>query len=255
MSLELALLQRLLKSPFTPQLFWDEHPVIGLAANAHVIRDRGLLPARGEAVDATIHCSPEALAALAAGRAPTGPISYVLGDRPGADRRKQARVILTLAALGWCGPWPAADVTGEHVALVREAWYNLGIGPADGSAALFPTGGPLPDVAVRLTDGAAGTELVTVGLSDMVGQPELTTLAKPRTDPRAAFPALRAAALYVAEHAAESGAHAGARRNSAPPRRLPVGDRVLACAPHPRFPKGLALPNQLTWLVRVGWVE
>ena len=29
--------------------------------------------------------------------------------------------------------------------------------------------------------------------------------------------------------------------------------RRLRAAPHPRFPEGLALPNQLTWLLKVGW--
>ncbi|MDP2313475.1 MAG: hypothetical protein Q8P41_11265 [Pseudomonadota bacterium] len=241
MSVEVALLQRVLTSPYTRRRFWDEHPVIGLHAGAQawVIRDRGLHLAADEPVDALIRCSADDLAAMAGRRAPSGAVSYTLGARPGADRRKQARAILALAALGWCGPWPDPDVAAEHVRLVRNAHYDLGIGANDGEAPLFPEGGPLPGVGVRLTHGAQGVELVTVGLSDTIGRPEVTTVVPGRGDFRLGFPALRAAAL-----AASEGALA---------RTIPMGERVLRTGPHPRFPDGLALPNQLTWLLRVAW--
>ncbi len=242
MSLEVHLLTRLTTSPFTRSRFWEERPVIALVAGhqAWVIRDRGLfLSAPIDAVDAVIRCTPEDLTAMVAGRPPEGSVSYTLGTRPGADRKKQARVVLALAALGWCGPWPDPTATREHVRLVRAAHFDLGLGPTDGVAPLFPEGGPLPDVTVRLTHGAPGIEIATVGLADVVGRPELTTLVPGRGDPRLGFPALRAAALAAAEGAL------------AP--TLPVGARTLRTAPHPRFPDGLALPNQRTWLLRVAW--
>lgn len=244
MSLELTLLQRLLTSPYTSRRFWEERPVLALVAaqGAWLIRDRGVFPAEGApsqtAVDATIRCSPADLAAMAAGRAPVE-VSYALGDRSGANRRKQASVVLALAALGWCGPWPDPSADREHIRLVRAAHYDLGIGPADGVAPLFPEGGPLPGITVRLTQGVQGTELATVGIADVVGRPELTTVVPGRGDPRLGFPALRAAALAAAEGALTPA--------------LPLGNRVLRTRLHPRFPDGLALPNQLTWLLRVAW--
>lgn len=189
--------------------------------------------------DAVIRCAPEDLTAMAEGRVPAA-VSYTLGDRPGAPRRKQARVVLALAALGWCGPWPDPTVDPEHIRLVRAAHHDLGIGPCDGVARLFAEGGPLPHVSVRLTQGAAGTELATVGLADTLGLPELTTIVPGRGDPRLGFPALRAGALAASEGVVLDGV-------------FPVGDHVLRSAPHPRFPDGLALPNQLTRLLRVGW--
>jgi hypothetical protein len=248
MGLEPTLVQRLVTSPFTRRRFWDERPVLALVVGetTWLIRDRGLFPRAEEPeappldtlVDAVIRCTPDDLAAMAAGRAPAS-VSYRLGGRSGADRRKQACALLALAALGWCGPWPDPTADPEHVRLVRGAHYDLGIGPTDGVARLFPEGGPLPDVTVRLTHGAQGIELVTVGLADVVGRPELATVVPGRGDPRLGIPALRAAALSVAEGAL--------------PRTLPVGPRTLRTGPHPRFPDGLALPNQATWLVRVGW--
>ncbi|MDP2309476.1 MAG: hypothetical protein Q8P18_25870 [Pseudomonadota bacterium] len=245
MSLEVALHQRLVTSPYTRRRFWDERPVIALIAGdmAWIIRDRGLLPASdgptlGATVDAVIRCTEGDLAAMAGGRAPAS-VSYTLGGRSGADRRKQACVLLVLAALGWCGPWPDPSADPEHVRLVRAAHYDLGIGPTDGVARLFPEGGPLPEVTVRLTHGAQGIELVTVGLADVIGRPEVATVVPGRGEPRLGFPALRVAALAASEGVLT--------------RALPAGDRVLRTGPHPRFPDGLALPNQLTWLVRVGW--
>ena len=241
MSVEIALLQRFVTSPYTRRRFWEERPAIGLVAGhlAWVLRDRGLHAADDRPVDGVIRCSADDLAAMAAGRAPAGEVSSALGARPGADRRKQARLVLALAALGWCGPWPDPAADPEQIRMVRSAHYALGIGAADGAADLFPEGGPLPGVRVRLTHGAPGVELVTEGLADVVGRPELTTIVRGRGDPRLGFPALRAAALAAAEGAL------------AP--RLPVGPRTLLAAPHPRFPDGLALPNQHTWLLRVSW--
>lgn len=239
MSVEVALLQRLVTSPFTRRRFWEERPRIALRAGdiAWIIRDRGILPADDAPVDATIACAPDDLAAMAAGRAPAE-VRYTLGTRDVAPRRKQARALLALAALGWCGPWPDPAADPEHVRLVRAAHYDLGVGPNDGTAPLFPEGGPLPHVNVRLTHGVRGIELVTVGLADAPGLPELATIAPPRTDPRRGFPALRAAALYAAEHA------------GLPP-RLDTPRGALTVAPHPAFPDGLALPHQRTWLLRI----
>ena len=56
MSLEVALLHRLVTSPFTRRRFWDERPVLALVAGdeAWVIRDRGVFPATdGAAPSAT----------------------------------------------------------------------------------------------------------------------------------------------------------------------------------------------------------
>jgi hypothetical protein len=243
MSSELALLQRLVASPYTRRLFWEERPVLGIVprepeAERLVVRDRGIFPANDEAVDAWIHCTTADLVAMAARRPPPGEVSWHLGDRPGAPRRKQARVLLALAALGWCGPWPDPAAAPDAIVLLRQAWYDLAIGAQDATAPLFPAEGPLPGVTVRLTETAAGTELVTVGLADTIGRPELATLVPGRQDPRGGFAPLRAAALYVAEH-------------TALPARLALGPRTLVAAPHPRLPDGLALPPQLTWLLRV----
>lgn len=240
MSVEIALLQRLVTSPFTRRRFWDERPRIAIVAGdvTWTIRDRGLLPPDHGPVDATIACTPADLAAMAAGRAPEGTVTYTLGERDHAPRRKQARALLALAALGWCGVWPDPAADPEHVRLVRAAHYDLGVGPADGAAPLFPEGGPLPGVGVRLTHGVRGIELVTTGLADTVGLPEVATVVPPRRDPRLGFPALRAAALYAAE------------ARALPP-RLPIPGGALLVAPHPAFPDGLALPNQLTWLLAV----
>jgi hypothetical protein len=253
-SVEIALLQRIVRSPFAGPWFWADRPVLaivvppspGASASAGlrlVLRDRGLFPDADAPVDATITCGAADLDAMAAGRPPRGPVTYALGHRPLAPRRKQAHALLALAAMGWCGAWPDPGAAPEHVALVRAALYDLGIGPTDGEARLFPAEGPLPHVGVRLTEGAAGTELVTVGLADrpLSGRPalpEIAALAPPRTDPRAAFPALRAAALYLAE------------AGSLPP-TLHLGDHTLSSAPHPAFPAGLPLPTHHTWLLRV----
>ena len=242
---EVALLQRLVTSPFTRRRFWDERPRIALVAGAAawVIRDKGILPADDAPVDATITCTAADLSAMASGVAPPGPVVYTLGTRDHAPRRKQARALLALAALGWCGPWPDPAADPEHVRLVRAAHYDLGIGPADGAARLFAEGGPLPHVTVRLTHGVRGVELVTEGLADTVGLPEVATLAPGRTDPRLAFPVLRAAALYAAEHSGLP------TRLPLPAGALPAG--ALGTRPHPAFADGLALPNQRTWLVQV----
>lgn len=239
-SLELALLQRLVTSPFTRRRFWDERPRIAIVAGetTWIVRDRGLLPPDDAPVDATIRCLPDDLAAMAAGRPPVGEVACTLGTRDHAPRRKQARALLALAALGWCGPWPDPAADPEHVRLVRAAHYDLGIGPNDGAAPLFSDGGPLPHVTVRLTHGVRGIELATVGLANAPNLPELTTVMPPRQDPRRGFPTLRAAALYAAEH------------GGLPP-RLDTPGGALRAAPHPAFPDGLALPNQLTWLLAV----
>lgn len=243
-TLELALLQRLATSPFTRRRFWDARPRLAVVAGerAWVIRDHGWFDADEAPVDGTIRCSPEDLAAMARGAPPTGTVTWTLGPRAAPERRKQACAVLALAAMGWCGPWPDPDADPSHVPMVRAALYDLGIGPADATAPLFPPGGPLPDVRVRLTHTAAGVELVTDGLADTPGRPELAAISRGRSDPRGALPALRAAALWCAER-------------GAPPRRLPLGPRALDFEVHPAFPDGLPLPHQLTWLHRVRFEE
>jgi hypothetical protein len=250
-----TLLQRLAKSPFTQQHFWNERPHLLLIHGEErvSIRDRGWFPlppptAPGLATPpahrevgpthAILRFGPGDLERLAAGRPAEG-ASFELGSADAPARKKQAFAVLALAALGWCGPWPDPLADKEHVRLVRAAHFDLGVGAADGFFALFPPGGPL-DVQVRVTHSVRGTELATVGLSDVVGRPELATLLAPRIELGAALPALRAAALWCAEN--------GALR-----RRLEVGARTLIASPDPRFREGLPLPSHHTWLMRVGW--
>ncbi|MFZ5476294.1 MAG: hypothetical protein ACOZNI_05910 [Myxococcota bacterium] len=219
-------LRRLLQSPYTRRYLWREPVCVGLdAGEKWAIRGRGVLAWEGEPVDAWIRCSPEDLRRMLDGQAP-GEVVYRLGDRELADRRKQAHAVLVLAALGWVGPWPDPAAGDDHEALVRAALYDLGIGPADARAPLFPEGGE----TVRLSHGARNT-VVTEGLA---GPCELAVDGR-EPDLRA----LRAAALFVKE------------TGELPPRRLTVGGLALASEVHPRFPDGLPLARRHVWLVRV----
>ena len=219
----LELLSRLHASPFTARPFWADAPVLGLDAGERwVIRDRGVRAWTDELVDAEIVCAADDLSAMLRREAPAGDVVYRMGTRDIAPRKRQAHAVLALAALGWAGPWPSADADPAHVGLVREAWYDLVIGPADARQALFP-GRP---ETLRKTDGVRRT-FATEGLAEpceIAGD-----------DPRA----VRAAALYVVETGA------------LPPARLAVGDLDLRCAIDPRLPDGPPLPHRDAWLVRV----
>jgi hypothetical protein len=221
-------LHRLLNSPYTRRYLWREPACVGIEAGEKwVVRDRGVMAWQGEPVDAWIACSPEDLRAMLDGGIPSA-VSFQLGDRELADRRKQAHAVLVLAALGWAGPWPSAEASPDHDALVRTALYDLGIGPADARAALFPEGA----ATIRLTRGARPT-VVTEGL----GACELAVDGR-EPDLRV----LRAAALFVRE------------TGELPPRILEVGDQRIRAELHPRFEDGLPLASRRTWLVRVAGV-
>lgn len=235
--MSVEVLARLQESPFTRERLWRSGAVVGIAAGERlVVRDRGVFPWAGEAVDAWIGCTGKDLAAMLAGEVPAGEVVSRLGERDRAARLKQAHAVLVLAALGWAGPWPDAAADPAHVALVREALYDVEIGPSDGRAPLFPPGSPLPDVAIRVTDGVSARTVVTAGLA---GPCELAVSLPPRADPAGALRPLRAAALYVAE------------TGELPPARLDVNGLRLACGLHPAFPDGLPLPHRAAWLVRV----
>lgn len=237
--MKLDVLQRLAASPFSRVHLWSDAPVLGLEIGEArwLLRDRGVWDWSAEPVDAWLRCTPEDLGAMLSRRVPPGVVSYRLGDRDIAARRKQAHALLALAALGWAGPWPDPAADPEHIGLVREALYALGIGPDDGRAPILPPGSPLDGVAIRVTDGAAARSVVTVGLSDTVGRCELMVELPPRAPVEAALRPLRAAALWVAETGA------------VPPARLGLGPLVLSCDPALR--DGLPLPNQRTSLIRV----
>lgn len=238
MSLELDLVRRLATSPFTRGLFWEGRPRLALhAGHAWVIRDRGVFLPDDAPVDATLHTTGDDLDRMLRGEVPTGEVRYVLGTRSVADRRKQAFALLALAALGWCGPWPDPEADPGHIPLLRRAWWDLGIGPEDGRGPLFPPGGPL-DVTVRITETVEATWLVTDGLSDRVGWPEVVTAVPPRSDPRRAWPRLRAAALWLLEEGRV-------------PASINVGESTFAVAPDPRFAE-LVLPHHAARVLRVG---
>lgn len=236
-ALEVQLVRRLAQSPFTRGLFWEDAPRLRLeAAHTWTLRDRGVFLPDDAPVDATLHASAADLDRMLAGEAPTGTVRYALGSRPRPDRRKQAHALLALAALGWCGPWPDPNAEPEHVHLLREAWWDLGIGPADARGPLFPPGGPV-DAEVRVTESVAGVELVTCGLAAR-SWPELSVHLPPRSPARSGLRLLRAGALWLAEHGAL-------------PTVLQLDD-AHPIRPHPRFPDGLWLPNVATWVLRVG---
>jgi hypothetical protein len=147
----------------------------------------------GTEVDAVLRTSEADLDAMLAGAPPAGEVGWVLGERADtAPRIRQARAVLALAALGWCGPWPDAAADRELVALTRRALLDLAIGPADRVSALFPPGAPpeLAAVSYRFTDGARPRH-TTLGLSDRPGAPEFTTDLHPR--------ALRVAVIHWLE--------------------------------------------------------
>ena len=231
-ALALRLLDRLRRSPYGGA--WVAGARFGVRVSSSGAADEELLFAtdrvqawRGEAVDAWLHTSAGDVEALLAGRSPEGTVGYALGDRGDvADRVKQARAVMGLGALGWCGPWPDAAAAPEVVALTRRACLDLAIGPADELRPLFSTHAPAPlrGHALRLTDGAR-RRWCTVGLSDTAGLPELWTDGDPRV--------VRIAALHLCE-------------SGSLPSRLdtPVGTVRFEAGPLP-------LPHALTTLVKV----
>lgn len=230
---EVAVVQRLADSAYAGRRLAGAR--IGIALAREGSEDRRWLaaidrcvPFDGQAVDAWVRCSAEDLEAMLGGAAPAGRVSMILGDRDAAPRLKQARALCALAALGWCGPWPDPAADPEHVELLREALYDLQVGPRDRVAAAFPEGAPweLHRVAARFTDGARPT-WATCGLPGHGrAVDEVATDAGPGV--------LRAAALWLAE--------AGA-----PPERVDLGGSHLRFTPHP-----LPLPDALRtlWFAR-----
>lgn len=234
-------LDRLMRSPFTRTYLWRNRPVVGIDAGERLlVRDRGVFPWADEPVDATVSCDPDDLRRMLAGEPPVGTVRSALGERSAPPRLKQAHALLTLAALGWAGPWPDPAADPEHVRLLREALYDTILGPADGRGPLYAVGAPtgLDRLAVRVTDGVSARTVVTVGLADLAPC-ELAVRLPPRAPPADALRPLRAAALV----AAETGA--------VPPRTVEVGGLALACGLFPGTPEGLPLPHRRAWLVEV----
>ena len=140
-----ALLSRLRLSPWAPWL--HEARVALVDGDPWLVALDRVMPWQGEPVDAVIE-------------AHEGTWSMRLGDRAGPERRKQAHGVLILAAL---------DAI-EDLPLVRDALWELEVGPADELVPLFAAGAPggLDRVMLRLTDGALRTG-VTCGLAELIG--------------------------------------------------------------------------------------
>lgn len=222
----LPLLDRLRRSPYAGA--WLDGAALGLDSGSErlFLSTGRVMPYADEALDAWIRCELADFDRMLAAQTPVGQVGYALGERDDAPRLKQARAVLALAALGWCGPWPEAAADGELVALTRRACLDLAIGPADQVGPLFPSAAPPPLAAVslRLTDGAR-PRWCTLGLSDTPDAPEFWTDADPRV--------LRVATL----HWLEVGSW---------PRTLQTEAGVLRFEAAP-----LPLPHALTSLVRV----
>jgi hypothetical protein len=206
---EVAIVQRLATSPFGGRRLRDARIGIAVARADGTERrwltgvDRCVAYAE-HTVDAWVRCTAADLDAMLAGQPPAGRVSMVLGDRDAAPRVMQARALCALAALGWCGRWPDPAANSEHVELLREAIYDLELGPRDAIAAAFPASAPLglEEVRSRFTDGARRT-WATCGLPGHGrAEDEVATDASPAV--------LRAAALWVAE-------------SGAPPERVDLG--------------------------------
>lgn len=184
MSLAFApqLLDRLRRSPFGGD--WLRGAAIGLEIGEERIflATTRVMPYAGEPVDAWVVASAEDLSAMLATTPPPGQVGFKLGSRSdAAPRIMQARALLTLAALGWAGPWPDAAADAELHALTRRAVLDLALGANDGLTPLFSSSAPpeLVGLSVRLTDGARPKHC-TVGLSDAAGAPEFWTDGAPR---------------------------------------------------------------------------
>ena len=223
----LPLLDRLRRSPFGGDWLRGARLALQCGDDALLLATDRVVPWGGEPVDARLLAQPADLDRLLSGEVPEGEVGWVLGEREdAAPRVKQARAVLALAALGWCGPWPHPDAAPELVALTRRAVLDLAVGPADAVGPLFPPAVPaeLRGVQLRFTDGARPRH-TTLGLSDTAGAPEFVTDAGPRW--------LRVAVLAWIE--------AGSV-----PRRLDVEGTVLDFRPAP-----LPLPHGLSELYTV----
>lgn len=177
----LPLLDRLRRSPFGGAFLNGARLGLDCGGEGLLLATDRVVPWAGEAVDATLSTTVDDLDRMLAGVAPAGRVGWVIGERDGAPRLKQARAALALAALGWCGPWPDPGADAELVALTRRAVFDLAVGPADRIGPLFPAAAPaeLHGLQLRFTDGARPRH-ATVGLSDQPGAPEFVTDAHPR---------------------------------------------------------------------------
>jgi hypothetical protein len=213
----LPLLDRLRRSPFGGA--WLTGAAFGIEAGERLFASTTrVMPYADEPVDAWLLTPPADLDRMLAGAAPEAQVGFRLGERPDvAPRVRQARAVLALAALGWCGPWPDPAANPELVALTRRACFDLTIGPADRVGALFAPGAP-PELArlqLRFTDGARPRH-ATLGLSDTPGAPEFWTDGDVRL--------LRVAALHWLEVGALPGTletERGVIRFTAAPLPLP----------------------------------
>lgn len=221
---ELKLLLRLRASPWAP---WLREARVGLDLGERweLGLDR-VLPHRGGPVDAWIEAAEADLDAMLAGRVPAGPVRMKLAASPRPERLRSAHGVLMLAALGWCGPWPDPEADPRHIPILREAMLQVELGPADGTAALFPAGAPVPPLHLRFTDGARPS-WATVGLAEGLGV-ELAATGK--------GPPLRALRALVLD-ALERGRVA---------KELRLGEQRIRTEATP-FP----MPHRPGWLFRV----
>lgn len=173
----LPLLERLRRSPFGGEWLRGARLRVDCDGEQLLAATDRVVEWSGEPTDAVIQTSGADFDRMLASVAPEARVGWVLGDREDAPARlKQARAVMALAALGWCGPWPDAEAAAELVALTRRAALDLAVGPADTVGPLFRPGAPpeLASVHVRLTDGARPRH-TTLGLSDTPGAPEFVT--------------------------------------------------------------------------------
>ena len=175
------LLDRMRRSPFGGD--WLRGAALGLNIGEErlFLSTTRVMPYALEAVDAWLVASEDDLAAMLGNAPPPGQVGFKLGSRlDAAPRIMQARALLTLAALGWAGPWPDPAADAELHALTRRAVLDLAVGPNDGWTSLFPSSAPpeIVSLSIRLTDGAR-PKRCTVGLSDAPGAPEFWTEGPP----------------------------------------------------------------------------
>jgi hypothetical protein len=225
----LPLLNRLRTSPFGGDWLRGARLVVACAEHRLLAATDRVVPWKGESADALLRMTEADLDAMLAGAPPAGEVGWVLGERDdAAPRVMQARAVMALAALGWCGPWPDPDADRELVALTRRAVFDLAVGPADAVGPLFRPGAPpeLASVQLRFTDGARPLHS-TLGLSNAPGAPEFVTDADPRC--------LRVAVLHWLEARAV-------------PATLAHGDDTLRFRPRAPLP----LPHGTATLVQVG---
>lgn len=177
-----------------PWARWLQDARVGLdLGDRYLISPRRVTPWVDEPVDAWVWAQEDDVDRMLRREAPAGEIRMRLGERALAPRLRQAHAVLTLASLGWCGPWPDPAAAAEHVDMVREAILAVAIGPKDGEADLFPPGAPVPPFTLRFTDGARPA-WVTVGLFEVLGAELCATGKAPP------LRAMRALVLDALEH-------------------------------------------------------